>query len=96
MPGKIRSVLLGLEVRPAGKACNCHHNQKHRIHKRQPRLVVKNAGPASGQDGYCAACGAAMLLAAQGSLIELLAALNGDPADRLGVHDQPHGQPTTS
>lgn len=79
MPGKTRSVLLGLEIRPAGRACNCRHNQKHRIQKGQPRLVVKNAGPASGQDGYCAACGQVMLLAAQSSLAGLLASLGGDP-----------------
>lgn len=79
MPGKTRSVLLGLEIRPAGRACNCHHDQKHRIHKGQPRLVVKNAGPAIGHDGYCAACGQAMLLAAQSSLAALLASLSGGP-----------------
>lgn len=80
MPGKVRSVLLGLEVLPAGRACNCHHNQKHRISKGQPRVVVKNPGPASGQHGYCAACGQAMLLEAQRRLVELLAALPGAPA----------------
>ena len=80
MPGKTRSILLGLEIRPAGRACNCHHNQNHRIHKGQPRLVVKNAGPASGQDGYCAACGEAMLLAAQRTLAELLTTLSSNPA----------------
>ena len=80
MPGKVRSVLLGLEVLPTGRACNCHHNKKHRIFKGQLRVVVKNPGPASGEHGYCAACGQAMLLAAQGRLVELLAALPGEPA----------------
>ncbi len=73
-----KSVLLKLEVRPAGKACNCKHSSKHRIAKGDLRLVVKDPGPASGEKGYCAPCGTAMLVAARESLDEHLAALEQD------------------
>jgi len=63
-----RSVLLGLEVRPAGKACKCKQDKRHRIAKGDLRLVVKNPGPASGEAGYCAPCGTAMLEAARDAL----------------------------
>jgi hypothetical protein len=76
MPGRTRSVLLGLELRPAGRACNCHGNKRHRILKGEPRLVVKNAGPAAGEDGYCRACAQAMLNAAQDNLAGLYTALD--------------------
>jgi hypothetical protein len=79
MPGRTRSVLLGLEVKPAGKACNCKRNKAHRILKGEARLVVKNAGPASGENGYCATCGEAMLAEAQRRLSELMTTLRGSP-----------------
>lgn len=63
-----RNVLLGLEVRPAGHACKCKHNKKHRIAKGDLRLIVKNPGPASGEVGYCVPCGIAMLEAARDAL----------------------------
>ncbi len=59
-----RSVLLGMEIRPAGKACKCKHDGSHRIAKGDLRLIVKNPGPASGEAGYCVPCGCAMLEAA--------------------------------
>ncbi len=80
MPGRTRSVLLRLEVRPAGKACNCHGNKRHRILQGQPRLVVKNPGPAAGEDGYCGSCAQVMLKAAQDALAALQTALDSfDP-----------------
>ena len=75
MPGRTRSVLLGLEVKPAGKACNCKRNKAHRILRGEARLVVKNAGPASGENGYCRTCGEAMLAEAQLSLAQLMTTL---------------------
>lgn len=76
MPGRTRSVLLGLDVRPAGRACNCHGNKRHRILQGEPRLVVKNPGPAAGEDGYCGACAQMMLKAAWDKLAGLQAALD--------------------
>lgn len=76
MPGRTRSVLLGLEVRAAGRACNCHGNKRHRILKGEPRLVVKNPGPAAGEDGYCGTCARAMLTTAQNNLSGLHTALD--------------------
>jgi hypothetical protein len=75
---QVRGVLLGLEVRPAGKACKCKHNAKHSITKGQLRLVVKAPGPASGEQGYCAPCGMAMLAAAQEMLARHLQTLTAD------------------
>lgn len=83
MPGRIRSVLLGLEVKPAGKACKCKHNKAHRIMKGEARLIVKNAGPASGENGYCGTCGEAMLAEAQRSLAELMTTLGGSTAPNM-------------
>ena len=76
MPGKTRSVLLGVEVQPAGRACNCKHNPKaHRIQKGELRFVVKNTGAAAGESGYCRACAEIMISQAQRRLDQLLAAL---------------------
>lgn len=63
-----RNVLLSLEVRPAGRACKCKRNAKHLIAKGDLRLVVKEPGPASGEQGYCATCGLTMLVAAREAL----------------------------
>lgn len=76
MPGRTRAVLLRLEIRPAGKACNCHGDKRHRILRGQPRLVVKNPGPAAGEDGYCGACAQVMLKAAKETLAGLQTALD--------------------
>jgi hypothetical protein len=67
-----RSILLGLQVRAARKACTCKHDRSHTIKRGEPRLVVKNPGPASGEDGYCAPCGLAMLKAARDAVEEHL------------------------
>lgn len=76
MPRRTRSVLMNLELRPAGRACNCHGDKRHRILKGELRLVVKNSGPAAGEDGYCGACAQAMLKAAQDNLAGLHTALD--------------------
>ncbi len=41
-----------------------------------PRLVVKNPGPAAGEDGYCSACARVMLKAAREKLAGLQTALD--------------------
>jgi hypothetical protein len=56
-----KSLLLRAEVRPAGRLCYCKHNKKHAITKGEPRLAVKEPGPASAERGYCAACAREML-----------------------------------
>jgi hypothetical protein len=63
-----RSVLLGLAVRPASRACSCKHNPRHRITRGELRLIVKNPGPASGESGYCVTCAQLMLAAAREEL----------------------------
>lgn len=75
MVGRLRGVLLGLEVRAAGRACRCKHNAKHAIAKGELRLVVKGAGPAGGEQGYCGPCGRSMLVAANKTLDSYLEVL---------------------
>lgn len=75
MGRQLRTVLLSLEVRPAGRACKCKRNPKHAIRKGELRLVVKEPGPASGEQGYCAECGREMLAAAQEALKNHLSSL---------------------
>ncbi len=81
MPGKTRSILLGLEVRPAGRSCNCKHNKTHRIQMGELRFVVKNAGAAAGENGYCRSCAEVMITEAQQSLEQLLTALHDSGGD---------------
>ena len=78
MAGRHRSILLSVEVRPAGRACKCKHNARHKIAKGDLRLVVKEAGPASGEQGYCAPCGLSMLAAARRTLEQHVEALLAD------------------
>ena len=63
-----KSVLLKLEVRPAGRKCYCAHSKKHEIVKGEPRLVVKAPGVATPEKGYCSDCGAKMLDKGQDAL----------------------------
>lgn len=78
MAGRHRNVLLSLEVRPALRACKCKHNARHKIAKGDLRLIVKEPGPASGEQGYCAPCGLSMLAAARQALEHHVKALDGD------------------
>ncbi|MCO8127507.1 hypothetical protein NHL50_09835 [Acidimicrobiia bacterium EGI L10123] len=75
MPGRPRSVLLRLEVRPAGRRCTCAHNTAHVMLKGDLRFVVRDRGPAAGEKGYCAACASEMLVKAKAELDALEAAL---------------------
>jgi hypothetical protein len=78
MASRPRTVLLGVVVRPAGRACKCKRDPRHRITKGDLRLVVKEPGPASGEQGYCAPCGLVMLAAARQALDQHVEALGGD------------------
>lgn len=68
MSGLTRSVLLRLEVRPAGRAAKCAHNKNHVIKKGELRFVVRDPGPATPERGYCTKCAAAMLKLAKKNL----------------------------
>lgn len=71
----LRSILLRLEVRPAGRASKCARNKAHAIAKGQPRFVVRNYGPAQGEKGYCRRCAVAMINRAHADLEALEADL---------------------
>lgn len=68
MGGRVRNVLLRLEVRPAGKLSRCKHDQRHTISKGELRLIVKDPGALGSEAGYCSSCGLAMLEAARVAL----------------------------
>jgi hypothetical protein len=72
---RTRSLLLRIEVRPAGRLAHCARNRKHEIGKGVARFVIRDPGPAGGEKGYCAACAVEMLAAAEGQLADLRAAL---------------------
>ena len=71
----VRSVLLRLEVLPAGRAAKCARNKKHAIAKGQPRFIVTNPGPAQGGKGYCKSCAKLMIRHAHSALDDLEASL---------------------
>ena len=58
---RTRSLLLRIEIRPAGRLSRCAHNQAHEIRKGELRFVVKDPGPAGAEKGYCATCAQEML-----------------------------------
>ena len=68
---RVRGILLHLEVRPAGKRCSCKRDDRHTMLKGQARMVVREPGIATGEAGYCAACGLAMIEQAKAALDEL-------------------------
>lgn len=72
---RIRSLLHRIEVRPAGRLAHCARNRKHEIPKGERRFIIKDAGPAGGEKGYCVYCGNEMLDAAESQLGELRATL---------------------
>jgi hypothetical protein len=91
MPGRPRAVLLSLAVRPAGRACACKHDSRHSIARGEPRLIVKNPGPASGESGYCITCAQHMLSLARAeldrhsrSLARTAEELHGRPGPEMG------------
>jgi predicted lipoprotein len=64
----VRSILLRLDVREAGKRCKCANNAAHVIAKGEARFVVSDRTMASSEKGYCAACAAAMIDKARADL----------------------------
>jgi hypothetical protein len=61
MPGPVRSLLLRLEVRPAGRRCDCAKGCGTTMHKGDLRFVVKERGMAASEKGYCPSCASTML-----------------------------------
>lgn len=70
-----RSLLLRMEVRPAGRLSHCARNRRHEIRKGEPRFVIRDPGPAGGEKGYCRDCALEMLSAAAVQLNELRGSL---------------------
>ncbi len=70
-PRRRRSLLLRIEVREAGRQAQCRHDRSHLIAKGEARFIVRNPGPAGGEKGYCAECGAAMVELARQVLDEI-------------------------
>ena len=68
---RTRSLLLRIEIRPAGRLSRCAHNHAHEIRKGELRFVVKDPGPAGAEKGYCSGCAEEMLGAAGRQLHEL-------------------------
>lgn len=64
MPRAPRSILLRVDIRPAGRRCSCKRNPSHTIVKGALRFVLKEPGPAAPERTYCADCGLEMVTAA--------------------------------
>ena len=77
MPGRVKRMLLILDVREAGRRCKCGHNAKHQILKGEIRLVIRDPGIATGEKGYCAECALKMIDRARADLDDLETALRG-------------------
>ena len=75
-----KSVLMRLDIRPAGKLCHCKHDRAHMIARGEPRLIVKAPGPGSPELGYCSHCAEAMLEKATNQISELRAQLRDESA----------------
>ena len=73
---KIRSLVVPVEIRPAGRLSKCSHNKKHAIPKGETRFVVTNPS-GMGEKGYCETCGHAMLDYAEDRIRELRRELEG-------------------
>lgn len=59
MPGRIRDLLVGVDVRTAGRRRKCGRNKNHQIPKGEACLVVKREG--RGEKAYCKSCAAELL-----------------------------------
>ena len=68
MSPRTRSILLRLEVRPAGRLSKCARDKSHIIRKGESRFVVRGYGPAAGEKGYCKKCARTMLKFARKNL----------------------------
>ena len=78
---QIRRVLGSLSVRTAKAASGCKFNSTHRVARGERRLIVKNPGPASGENGYCTECGFRILDAADEDLQRLRLELRASTSD---------------
>jgi hypothetical protein len=76
---QVKSILLKLEVRPAGKRCTCKRSNKHELIKGDKRFVVKTPGIASPEFGYCTDCALAMIAAARDTLDDIERQLTTPP-----------------
>jgi hypothetical protein len=76
MPGRVRDLLIGVEVRPAGRRRKCGANAKHRIPKGEACLVVKREG--RGERAYCAECAPVILAHVDNRLSDIRQALDAD------------------
>lgn len=59
MPGRIRDLLVGVEVRTAGRRRKCGRNKNHQILMGEACLVVKRQG--RGEKAYCRLCASEIL-----------------------------------
>jgi hypothetical protein len=91
MPGRPRTVLLSMAIRPAARACACKHDSRHRIARGELRLIVKNPGPASGESGYCITCAHQMLALARAELDQHSRKLANAEEERPRKSEAPSG-----
>jgi hypothetical protein len=83
VPGQVRSLLLQVDIRPARRLSHCKRDKRHVIQRGEMRFVVRNAGPAGGEYGYCLECAQAILDKAKrelGRLEELITSEGRAPA----------------
>lgn len=73
MPGPVRDLLVGVDVRAAGRRRKCGRNSSHQIVKGELCLVVKRQG--RGERAYCKSCAAAVLDHAESRIENVRAAL---------------------
>lgn len=78
---RVRSVLLTLTVRPAGRRCSCKRSKKHQLLKGDARFIVKAPGIATSEDGYCAECALEMIDAARRTLDHIESELRGQQVE---------------
>ena len=74
MPGRPRDLLIGVEIRTAGKRRKCGRNRLHQIPKGEECLVVRREG--RGEKAYCHECAAVILDLVESRTAELRAHLS--------------------
>ena len=91
---KVRSILLTLSVRPAGRRCSCKRSKKHQLLKGDIRFTVKAPGIATAEDGYCAECALEMIDAARRALDHVESDLRAHQADNDTAESPSRPAPT--
>lgn len=71
MPRKPRTIMLRMTVGTAKRERKCKRSKAHTIPPGGHLLLVREPGPATGEQGYCPECAADMLAAARDQLDEL-------------------------